>query len=88
MTKQITAEELAKLNDINNRYTELYQEIGVNHTQIKLRKDEIRDLEEANVGLYADFNTLVQEHKVIGEELTSKYGEGSLDLTTGVITVQ
>ena len=87
MTKQITTEELAKVNALNERYNKIYFELGQNTAQIK---DYLKALEVLNTeadNLHKDYQHAKAEEEVLVATLNEKYGAGQLDLITGVITL-
>lgn len=87
MTKEITPEELLEINSINNKYLTLHQALGVNTVSLEVNKEQCIELTNEKETLYKNYKELEERHSIIGKTLTDKYGEGTLDLVTGVLTL-
>ena len=81
MEKQtVTPEELQSLKNLQQKRDKLTIDFGYVEFQIQeleLQKETLVDL----------LTQLKQEEMQIGQEITSKYGKGSVDLTNGEFTV-
>ncbi len=79
-TKVLTQEELTQLRDLQTKQNNLLMDLGsieyrmslLEQTKIEL-KSQVLEIEKLNIQL--------------GAQLTEKYGNGSLNLETGEITV-
>ena len=77
--KKFTKEELDKLKTLQTKIDTLTVRFGsLQIAKIKLNKQESL--------LNTELNNLQEEEKKLGEELTSKYGKGSLNTDTGEFT--
>lgn len=78
--KIVTPEELQSLRNLQTRRDKLTIDFGYVELQIQeleLQKEMLIDL----------LNQLKQEETQIGQEISSKYGKGSVDLNSGEFTV-
>lgn len=76
---QLTQEELQKINSFRQTYDNIRLRLGAVELDLN-RLDKIKeDLITANT------DTVQQEQDFV-KELNEKYGEGSIDLTTGTFT--
>lgn len=81
MEKQIvTPEELQTLRNLQTKRDQLTIDFGYIEFQIQ-------ELELQKESLIEFLNQLKQEENKIGQEVTTKYGKGSVDLSTGEFTV-
>jgi hypothetical protein len=76
---QLTPEELSKLQDSNAKVADIVASLG----QIEINKSI---LEENKKSLLASFVQIQQDQEVLAQELTQKYGDGKIDITTGEFT--
>ena len=76
--KKLTKAEFEKVNDIRKRTEALDAEL------LALSKFELQIIDRKNIAL--DFSkTLQEDDKALAKELSSKYGDVSVDLDTGEI---
>lgn len=76
---RLTEEELSFFSNLSADYSSIRTQLG----SITL---EINRLETVQSSLTSTFNQLVEREKEFLKELQQKYGEGSVDLTTGIYT--
>jgi regulator of replication initiation timing len=79
--KQLTEEEIQSLRDLSFRQSNLINALGQLEYQITLLENNKSALKERIQGLE-------EENKTLGQALTEKYGNGSLNLETGEITIE
>ena len=79
--KQLTEEEIQSLKDLNNRQSNLIAALGQLEYQIKL-------LETNKSILKGRIQVIEEENMVLGQSLTEKYGNGTLNLETGEISIE
>ena len=73
---KLTAEELEKLQDIQQRNVTIANELGnleITKLQVEARKAEILKY----------FNELKEEEQTLGKELSDKYGVGTINMEAG-----
>jgi len=81
MEKQIvTPEELQILRNLQTKRDQLTIDFGYIEFQIQ-------ELELQKESLIEFLNQLKQEENKIGQEVTTKYGKGSVDLNNGEFTI-
>ena len=74
--QKLTQEELQQLADVQQKRDNLMFElgqIGILKLNLQTREDRIKDFHKE----------LVTEENAVGQQLTEKYGNGSLNLETG-----
>jgi hypothetical protein len=76
---QLASEELSKLQDSNAKIADIIASLG----QIEINKSI---LEENKKSLLASFVQIQQDQEVLAQELTQKYGDGTIDITSGEFT--
>jgi hypothetical protein len=73
---KLTAEELEKLQDIQQRNVAIANELGnleITKLQVEARKAEILKF----------YNELKEEEQTLGKELSDKYGVGTINMEAG-----
>jgi len=76
---QLASEELSKLQDLNSKVADIVTSLGQIEIQISLLKDNKRSL-------LASFSQIQQDQEQLAQELTQKYGDGTIDITSGEFT--
>ena len=76
---QLAPEELSRLQEANNKVADIVASVG----QIEINKSI---LEENKKSLLANFAQIQQDQEVLAQELTQKYGDGTIDMTSGEFT--
>jgi len=79
--KVLTQEELDSLRNLRDQQNNILAGLGSIEYRITL-------LENNKAALKAQIAELEQANNTLGAQLTEKYGNGSLDLETGEITVE
>jgi septation ring formation regulator EzrA len=76
---QLTPEELSKLQDLNNNVVDIISSLG----QIEIQMSLVQKNKES---LLTSFSQIQQDQDKFAAELTQKYGEGTIDITSGEFT--
>ena len=76
---QLTPEELSKLQDSNAKVADIVASLGQIEIQVSL-------LQENKKSLLTSFTQIQQDQDQLAQELTQKYGDGKIDITTGEFT--
>ena len=76
---QLAPEELSRLQEANNKVADIVASLG----QIEINKSI---LEENKKSLLANFSQIQQDQEQLATELTQKYGDGTIDITSGEFT--
>ena len=77
--KKLTVEEIEKLSSFQQRAQNLTLEVGnieLSIANLQSRKDELLKI----------FSSYRQEENAFGQELSQKYGNGTIDLEKGELT--
>jgi len=76
---QLASEELSRLQEFNNKAADIVASLGQIEIQISLLKDNKRSLLDT-------FSQIQQDQDQLAQELTQKYGDGTIDMTSGEFT--
>ena len=76
---QLTPEELSKLQESNNKVADIVASLGQIEIQISL-------LQKNKESLLASFAPIQQDQNQLATELVQKYGDGTIDITSGEFT--
>ena len=77
--KKFTKEELKQIQDLNVRITQLTTQMGqIYYSKIKLEDQELK--------LKKELLSIEAKEAKVAEQLTKKYGKGSLDIDSGEFT--
>ena len=83
---KFTAEEMKEVNDIRQKYVSIQNQlgqVGINKIRLNQQHDDLETLENA---LNKDFLDTQDSERKFVESINTKYGEGNLDINTGVFT--
>ena len=76
---QLASEELSRLQEANNKVADIVASLGQIEIQMSL-------LQKNKESLLASFSQIQQEQDQLATELTQKYGDGTIDITSGEFT--
>ena len=76
---QLAPEELSRLQEANNKVADIVASLGQIEIQMSL-------LQKNKESLLASFSQIQQEQDQLATELTQKYGDGTIDITSGEFT--
>ena len=83
---KFTEEEMKQLNELQQTYTAVQNTLGqLSVSKIRLSQ-ELSGLDEAENKLRNDFVETQQKERDFVQSINKKYGDGNLDLATGVFT--
>ena len=83
---KFTKEEMNQLTELQQTYAAVQNTLGqLSVSRIRLSQ-EIGSLDEAENKLRNDFVETQQKERDFVQEINKKYGDGNLDLNTGVFT--
>ena len=80
-TQVLTQEEITQLKELNLKQSTLLNDLG----QVEYR---LTLLENTKTALKAQVNEIEEANRVLGIQLTEKYGSGTINIETGEITVE
>jgi len=81
----LTPDELKSIKDLQSKYNQTILEIGATEAQLIVFQENIEKLVDAKKGLVSDLKTIEQKESELIKTLQEKYGQGSIDTTTGEI---
>ena len=81
-----TDEEMQKLAEIQNGYTNLQTQMGQTRMQKLGLEAQLNKVEEMEIQLADDLASLNAKESELAQVLNDKYGPGQLDPETGVFT--
>ena len=76
---QLAPEELSRLQEANNKVADIVASLGQIEIQMSL-------LQKNKESLLANFSQIQQDQDQLATELTQKYGDGTIDITSGEFT--
>ena len=83
---KFSPEEMKQLSDLQQTYINLQNNLGqISVQRIKLEQ-QINDLDNAEDQVRKNFNITQETEKKLIERISAKYGDGNLDINTGVFT--
>ena len=83
---KFSQEEMSQLTELQQTYTTIQNTFGqLSVNRIRLEQ-ELSSLDEADVRLKSDFAANQQKERDFVDTISKKYGDGNLDLNTGVFT--
>lgn len=85
--KQLTSEELQSLKDLQNDYSKLMTELGTYELNLSDLEDSKKLLIEQKQKVKDSVKELREKENTIAKQLSEKYGQGTIDISTGEITL-
>ena len=83
---KFTKDEMSQLTELQQTYAAVQNTLGqLSVSRIRLSQ-EVNGLDEAENKLRNDFVETQQKERDFVQEINNKYGDGNLDLNTGVFT--
>jgi hypothetical protein len=85
-TKQLTAEELQSIKELQTQYNKFVFDLGSIEAQLQNLLINKKLIEDEKTNALADIASLGDKEKALVTSLQEKYGVGNIDIETGVIT--
>lgn len=82
----LTAEELNQLKEIQDLYSKVILDLGQIDIQVDGLERMINQLTDQKKSILNQYQELQEKEKNIGQVLSSKYGDGTIDPKTGEFT--
>ena len=82
----LTSEELVQIQKLNSDYNSLILAVGQLHVQKHLISEQMKGIDEQLTYNFSTIDKLKKVEAELGEALTAKYGDGNIDLESGVFT--
>jgi hypothetical protein len=88
MTESVkfTEEEMKQINNLQQSYMNIQSSLGQLAVNKIRTKKQLSDIEVAEENLQEQFTNNQKEETKFVESINKKYGDGNLDLNTGVFT--
>lgn len=86
MKKTITSEELQDLKNLRSSYEKNVNDLGIYESQIGEYEDLIALLTQEKNKIKDNIRSLRIKEKELAKNLSEKYGNGVIDITTGEIS--
>lgn len=86
MSQQLTTEELQSIQDLQQKYNQTVFELGSAEAQIIAINTRLKQLTGDKEGLVADLITIEKKEQELVKSLSEKYGNGTINPSTGEIT--
>ena len=84
--KQLSSEELNNVKELSNQLIEITSKFG----QVKVEKlnllAQLTALDELEKNLDNEYITLKEKEYTLSKELSEKYGDGTINLETGIVS--
>jgi predicted nucleic acid-binding Zn-ribbon protein len=84
--KVLSVEDLKKLQDQQQRYSQILIEIGAADVVLSELTQQKLGVEDEKKSLYKDLATLREQAETLQKELSETYGDGNVNITTGEFT--
>lgn len=86
VTKTITPEEINELKKIQEKYAEIYFEMGSLEIEISILEKNLNISKNKKQNLLKKFENIQIEESNLAQKLNEKYGTGTIDIDKGEIT--
>tara|TARA_Y100001963_G_C6528222_1_gene329850 strand:- start:78 stop:380 length:303 start_codon:yes stop_codon:yes gene_type:complete len=83
---KFTEEEMKQINNLQQSYMNIQSSLGQLAVNKIRTKKQLSDIEVAEENLQEQFTNNQKEETKFVESINKKYGDGNLDLNTGVFT--
>jgi predicted nuclease with TOPRIM domain len=83
---KFTDSELEQIKQFSSKYQEITVRFGEIEVELTLLDNEVKRLENAKLDLRREYISLGEAELKLSSELRQKYGEGELDIETGLFT--
>lgn len=81
---KFTDDEMKQINDFKNKFSEITAQLGEVEVEKILIESQLDSLNEYKSNLKKDYVKLRESEVKLANELKKKYGEGELDVNTGI----
>jgi DNA repair ATPase RecN len=81
---KFTDSEMKQINDFKTKFSEITAKLGEVEVETILVEKQMESLKKYKDGLKTDYIKLRESEVKLANELKKKYGEGELDINTGI----
>lgn len=85
MEKQLTAEELKQLQNLQSLYSKLYFDLGQAEINIEILNEQLERAKTEKKYFFVDLKKIQLDEEAFAKTLNEKYGKGTIDINTGEI---
>lgn len=82
----LTVEEMDRIQLFRNNFNDLRARLGDNLLKRKVTENQLNSLQNKEQELLNEYSLIQQNQTNLFKELNDKYGEGEVDINTGVFT--
>ena len=83
---KFSEEEMKKLGGLQQSYREKMEKFGQVKVQRLLVEQQLTSLDSAEQQVEVEYKDVQESERKLVEELNTKYGQGTLDVETGIFT--
>ena len=83
---KLQTEELDKINEFRNKFSQKFMEIGESRIQLQSIEEELKRIKSVEEKHLTEFADIRKEEREFFESISKKYGPGNLDINTGEFT--
>ena len=84
--KQLEAEEITKLKELQSKYLQITAEFGQVKVEYLILEQQLIRLQEYENSLVTKYTELQNEEETLAKKLNEKYGTGNIDIDSGTFT--
>lgn len=84
--KQLEAEEITKLKELQSKYLQITAEFGQVKVEYLILEQQSIRLQEYENSLVTKYTELQNEEEALAKKLNEKYGTGNIDIDSGTFT--
>lgn len=83
---KLTDQELKQIQDLRTKYAEVTAQLGQLKVEQIIATEQINRLSELETQFTKEYLSIQAEEEAMAANITAKYGEGEIDVETGVFT--
>lgn len=84
---KLTDQELKQVQDLRTKYATVTAQLGQLKVEQIIATEQINRLNELELEFTKEYLSIQAEEEKLAADITTEYGEGEIDVETGVITV-
>ena len=81
---KLTTDEVSEILELNNEYQSVLINFGQLHLQKIHLEKELTNISKLEEEYYASYDEIEKQEKNFKDRITRKYGEGEIDLESGI----
>jgi len=84
---KLTEQELKQVQDLRTKYATVTAQLGQLKVEQIIATEQINRLNELELEFTKEYLSIQAEEEKLATDITTKYGEGEIDVETGIFTV-